>query len=207
MHSGSSITRLERQTAKLTVKLPGTHPPGHPVHQPDPPRLLDLFAQSLCDQSVLDQLATLLVVRPKVGAYERDACGVLLQVGGDASEQEDEGVVVSLVGGRFAARGSERTRGLLMSQHRSLSEIETHAPDSPVPDRILSKLAPPLVLPLFRLLQVIRSPDELDTEHVIVLLGVLDGVVQVGGESTQVGLVRSATGERSVWVHLAGGLV
>jgi hypothetical protein len=81
-----------------------------------------------------------------------------------------------------------------MSQHRSLSEIETHTPDSPVPDRILSKLAPPLVLPLFRLLQVIRSSDELDTEDVIVLLGVLDGVVQVGGESTQVGLVRSAAG-------------
>ena len=78
--------------------------------------------------------------------------------------------------------------------------------DSLVPDRILSKLAPPLVLPLFRLLQVVSSPDELDPEHVIVLLGVLDGVVQVGGESTQVGLIRSATGERSVWVHLAEGL-
>ena len=66
-------------------------------------------------------------------------------------------------------------------------------PDSLVPDRILSKLAPPLVLPLFRLLQMISSSDELDTEDVIVLLGVLDGVIKVGGKSTQVGLVCSAT--------------
>lgn len=93
-------------------------------------------------------------------------------------------------------QGPEQTQQVLTSQHRSLSEIETHAPDSLVPDRILSKLAPPLVLPLFRLLQVISSSDELDTEHVIVLLGVLDGVVEVGGESTQVGLVRSAAGRR-----------
>lgn len=188
--------RLERQPARLrlTVKLPGTHPPGDPVHQPDPPRLLDLFTQSLCDQPVLDQLATLLVVRPKVGAYERDACRVLLQVGRDAAEQEDEGVVVSLVGSRFATRGSERTRQVLPSQPLSPSSTKDHAPDSLVPDRILSKLAPSFVLPLFRLLQVIRSSDELDTEDVIVLLGVLDGVVQVGGESTQVGLVRSAAG-------------
>lgn len=191
----SGLTRrLERQPARLTVKLPGTHPPGDPVHQPDPPRLLDLFTQSLCDQPVLDQLATLLVVRPKVGAYERDACRVLLQVGRDAAEQEDEGVVVSLVGSRFATRGSERTRQVLPSQPLSPSSTKDHAPDSLVPDGIFSKLAPSFVFPLFRLLQVIRSSDELDTEDVIVLLGVLDGVVQVGGESTQVGLVRSAAG-------------
>jgi hypothetical protein len=46
---------------------------------------------------------------------------------------------------------------------------------------------------------VIRASNELDTEHVIVLLGVLDGVVQVGGESTQVGLIRSAAEERLVF--------
>ena len=113
------------QLIRHPIELPSTDSSSDAIQQLDPACGLVLFSQSFGDQSLFDEVTALLVVSPEIGTDERDSLWVLFQIRRDSTKQELESVVISLVGGLFAADAQDRTMTISLPSPTSFGLVTT----------------------------------------------------------------------------------